>query len=463
MVKKKNIKKPFWIGIIILILLLAGVSLNILIESNPMFDEFTSPYSSKQTFASFNENVVPVLDKHCSVCHGVDEEKYQNIKNSFQSSDLLRWQVGVSGVIETIQQSRQLYDDLLQNSTDSIKNNLVEYNIHPIGSHLLRAGLAKRYSGSTHHEIFNSPQDKDFLALEQWIVNINANETKAKVEKSESEMFFSEKVVPVLIRKNCFGCHGPMAFNDLRLDPGIPMLKDQFTQEMYQDNRKAMLGKDTRMVHLSGDIEQSKQLLKNIPVEQGGIVHLGGNNFFEKNDPDYKTLLRWLELEKEEVQMKAGMGLGQMNGIIYVQRPVATPERFFEDDTFLPGADILWSKKGEIQNLTSSLHPEGPVDIRAPDVSYDAKKIIFSMRKSKKEAFNIWELELENGSARQITFSGDPEIHFKDPCIYLTQRMVLQLIWGAFPCPSHRIFQVNTANQAPMLFLGKQKVGVRIV
>ncbi len=415
MMNKKNIKKPFGIGIIILILLLAGVSLNMLIENNPMLDGFTSAYSSKQTFASFNKNVVPVLDKHCSVCHGVDGEKYQNIKNSSQSSDLLRWQVGVSGSIETIQQRRQLYDDLLQHSTDSNKNNLVEYNIHPIGSHLLRAGLAKRYSGSRHHEIFNSPEDKDFLALEQWIVNINANETKAKVEKSESETFFSEKVVPVLIRKNCFGCHGPMAFNDLRLDPGIPMLKGLFTQEMHQHNRKAMLGKDTRMVHLSGDMEQSKQLLKNIPVEQGGMVHLGGNNFFEKNDPDYNILLRWLELEKEAVQMKTGMGLGQMNGIIYVQRPVASPERFFEDDTFLPGADILWSKKSGVQNLTSSLHPEGPADIRAPDVSYDAKKIIFSMRKSKKEAFNIWELVLENGSARQITFSGDPKIHFKDP------------------------------------------------
>lgn len=189
--------------------------------------------------------------------------------------------------------------------------------------------------------------------------------------------------MPVLIRKNCFGCHGPMAFNDLRLDPGIPMLKDLFTQEMHQHNRKAMLGKDTRMVHLSGDIEQSKQLLKNIPIEQGGIVHLGGNNFFEKNDPDYKILLRWLELEKEEVQMKAGMALGQMNGIIYVQRPVASPERFFEDDIFLPGADILWSNKGKIQNLTSSLHPEGPADIRAPDVSYDAKKLSSPCEKAK--------------------------------------------------------------------------------
>ena len=412
---KKNIKKPFLIITIVMIILLIGVSLNILIERSPVMGEFTIPISSEQTFTSFYKDVVPILDKNCSVCHGVDEEKFQNIKNSSQGSELLRWQVGVSGSIETRQQGRQLYDDLLQKNTDPNKYNMVEYDIHPIGSHLLRAGLAKKYSGSSHHEIFNSPQDKDFLVLEQWIVNIHDKQTNTKVQKSESEASFSENVVPVLIRKNCFGCHGPMAFNDLRLNPGIPMLKNLFTQEMQQYNRKAMLGESMRMVHLSGDVEQSKQLLKNIPIEQGGIVHLGGNNFFEKNDPDYKILLQWLELEKEEVQIKTGMDLGLINGIVYVQRPEATPERFFEDDIFHPGADILWYKDGKTKNLTSHIHPDAPVDIRAPDVSYDAKKILFSLRKSEKEAFNIWELELETGFARQITFSKHPEIHFKDP------------------------------------------------
>ncbi len=415
MENKKNIKKSFWITTITLMLLLVGMSANMLIEKDSIIVESILPNRSKSTFNSFYKNVVPVLDKHCSVCHGVDDIKLQNIKSSSQSAGLLRWQIGISGRIETVQQGQQLYDDLLQDSINYIKNNLVEYDIHPIESHLLRAGLAKKYSGSAHHEIFNSPQDKDFLILKQWIKSIHIKKEKAKVQKSESEVFFAEKVVPILVRKNCFGCHGPMAFNDLRMDPGIPMLKDRFTPEIHHFNRKVMLGKSMRMVHLSGDVEQSKQLLKNIPVEQGGMVHLGGNNFFEKNDPDYKVLLQWLELEKKAVQQKTGMKLGLMNGIIYVQRPAATPERFFEDDSFHPGADLFWSVDGEIKNLSSSLHPEGPADIRAPDISYDAKKVLFSMRLSEKEAFNIWELELENYSSRQITFSENPEIHFKDP------------------------------------------------
>ncbi len=412
---KKNIKNQFRLVIIAMALLLLGASINIVLERTTAMDEFSLLNNSKQTFTYFNKNVVPVLNKHCSVCHGVNEGIYRNIKNSAQNSDLLKWLVGESGSIETNQQSRQLYDNLLKENADPDKNNLVEYDTHPIGSQLLRASLAKQYSGSAHHEIFNSPNDKDYLALERWIKDIHKNKTKGKNQKGKSETFFKEKVVPILIRKNCFGCHGPKAFNDLRLDPGIPMLEDLFTQEMSQGNRKAMLGDNTRMVHLSGDVEQSKQLLKNIPIEQGGIIHLGGNNFFKKNDPDYKVLLEWLKLEKKDVQEKAGKNLGLMDGIVYVQRPEATPERFFEDDNFYPGADIFWSKEGEIKNLTSSLHPGGPADFRAPDVSYDAKKILFSMRKSKKEAFNIWELELETGVARQITFSDNQEIHFKDP------------------------------------------------
>lgn len=144
MENKKNIKNLIRIGIISMVLLLAGVFLNLLLERPSMKNRYTSQYSSKQTFVSFHKNVIPILDKHCSVCHGVDEEKYKSIKNSSQSKDLLRWQVGISGSIETIEQSQQLYNDLLSDEKDPTKNNLITYDLHPIGSHLLRAGLAKK-------------------------------------------------------------------------------------------------------------------------------------------------------------------------------------------------------------------------------------------------------------------------------------------------------------------------------
>ncbi len=122
---------------------------------------------------------------------------------------------------------------------------------------MLRASLAKEYSGSMHHEIFDSPEHPDYQIIKEWVENIHDNKTKVETKKSKSEAFFAEKVVPVLVRKNCFGCHGPMAFNDLRLDPGIPMLDERFTSKIHQFNRKAMLGvKTTRMVNLPGDVEQ---------------------------------------------------------------------------------------------------------------------------------------------------------------------------------------------------------------
>ena len=46
-----------------------------------------------------------------------------------------------------------------------------------------------------------------------------------------------------------------------------------------------------------------------------------------------------------------------------------------------PEPTSFGTKGGEIQRtLLPSLHQEGPVDIRAPDVSYDAKSVLFSMR-----------------------------------------------------------------------------------
>ena len=53
-----------------------------------------------------------------------------------------------------------------------------------------------------------------------------------------------------------------------------------------------MLGANSRLVHLSGDIEQSKQLLKNIPVDQGGIFGQFVNNFYVTDRANLNTLFR---------------------------------------------------------------------------------------------------------------------------------------------------------------------------
>ena len=289
----------------------------------------------------------------------------------------------------------------------------------PLASPLLREPLATMHSGSLHPEIFATLDDPDLKTFTQWVeMEIAADPEQPQPLAEGAEQFFAHKVVPILSRKTCFGanCHGPMAFMDLRLDPGLPALAARFTGDIHRANRMAMLGKATRLVNLAGDIEQSKQLLKNIPLEQGGIVHKGGNNFFEKGDPDYEVLRRWLELESAEMSRRVGVPLdGQSQGIVFVRRPRATPERFFEDGEFLPGADLIWQRGEEEINLTAALHPEGPADIRAPSVSYDARQVAFAMRRTAEEPFNIWELQLDSRRARQLTFSTEPGVHFLDP------------------------------------------------
>ncbi|NUN50839.1 MAG: hypothetical protein HUU15_18690, partial [Candidatus Brocadiae bacterium] len=288
----------------------------------------------------------------------------------------------------------------------------------PLASALLRAPLAESLGGFVHPEVFSSLEDPDFLELASWV----ALETRARPGPAArlepgAETFFAEKVVPILERKTCFGsnCHGRLAFNDLKLDPGIPALPGRFTPALHRANRLAMLGEVTRLVHLSGDVGQSKQLKKSIPVEQGGIVHKGGNTFLDRTDPDAAVLMEWLERERNEAAAAVGDRPGEVSGIVFVRRPRATPERALEPLAWLPGGDLILRRGAVETNLTAAIHPDGPADVRAADVSYDGRRVAVALRLSENRPFNVWEIEIASGLARALTFSTDPAVHFIDP------------------------------------------------
>ena len=370
-------------------------------------------------FDFFSEHVVPILNRRCGNCHGHTADAYYAMNKEPSLRTHLHWIVDESGRVRSEHQELA-YQRCTTERVEAEKHfRPIDRANPPLASLLLREPLATSYSGSLHPEVFGTLDDPDLKTLTRWVeMEIAADPQQPKPLSPGAEQFFAEKVVPILSRKTCFGanCHGPMAFMDLKLDPGLPALESRFTNDIHRANRKAMLGNATRLVNLVGDLEQSKQLLKNIPLEQGGIVHKGGNNFFEKGDPDYLVLRRWLELESAELSRRIGIPLdGQEQGIVFVRRPRDTPQRFFEDGEFLPGADLIWKRGEEETNLTAALHPEGPADIRAPSVSYNARQVAFAMRRTKNEPFNIWELELDSGKARQLTFSTEPGIHFLDP------------------------------------------------
>jgi hypothetical protein len=199
----------------------------------------------------------------------------------------------------------------------------------------------------------------------------------------------------------------------------MPALAERFTPSMIAHNRQALLGVKTRQVNLSGRVQASRVLLKSLPLTQGGILHKGGNRFLRKQDQDYQTLVRWLEAEKATAQQQTEtpgiLSLGEMDGLVFVRRPRATPERALEDLDFLPGGDLFWKRGKKEINLTATLHPDGPADIRAPDVRPDGLRVVFAMRQSKSQPFNLWELDLKSRKARPLTFSPSPTIHFLDP------------------------------------------------
>jgi len=391
-------------------------------QSASISDQGTIPTAdvSLESFDFFSQNVAAILDRRCGNCHGSPAEQYLAMEQQPETRIHLRWVIDPGGRISTDEQLRIAYERCTTDRTEG-KNHLmpIDRGNSPLASPLLRDPLAEMYTGNIHPEVFATPEDPDFQMLADWVkMEIAADPRPADELSTATEKFFADNVVPILARKTCFGanCHGPMAFMDLKLDPGISILSERFTPNIHRANRQAMLGKNTRLVNLYGDIEQSKQLLKNIPVEQGGIVHKGGNNFFEKGDPDYLVLLEWLEMEAAEAQEKVGLSLDdQPSGMVFVRRPTATPERFFENDNFMPGADLFWRQGEQETNLTASLHAAGPADIRAPSVSYDATRVAFAMRRNVAEPFNIWEIEFHSGDARQLTFSNDSKVHYVEP------------------------------------------------
>ncbi|MDP6931227.1 MAG: hypothetical protein QF412_16150, partial [Planctomycetota bacterium] len=380
-------------------------------------DRPPAPLAAGGRYERFCVGIVPVLERRCSSCHGTLQEELENTADSIQTQNLLRWPVDAGGRIKSPARLRQTYDLVTaRQANPAAPSSFIDFVSDPAASPFLRAPLAAGFSASTHPEIFASPEDPDYRTLYEWIADeVEAGQEAKLTLSGEAETFFAEKVTPILVRKTCFGCHGPLAFNDLKLDPGIPVHDERFTPRIHKNNRKAMLGTVTRMVHLSGDVGRSKQLLKNFPVEEGGIVHKGGNQFFKKDDPDYGVLLQWLELEAAEASERSAAVLGELQGFVFVRRPKDSPERFFEDTGFIPGGDLFLLKDGREVNLTAALHPDGPADVRAPEVSYDARHVVFAMRRSEGESFNIWEVELGGGRARQLTFSEDPQAHFMDP------------------------------------------------
>ncbi len=105
--------------------------------------------------------------------------------------------------------------------------------------------------------------------------------------------FFKARVEPIFLRKRpdharCVVCHAGSnnALSLERLDPG----SRSWTEAQSQHNFAVV----SKLV-TPGDPEASRLLLHPLAPEGGGdVFHSGGRQFASKNDPDWKTLARWV-------------------------------------------------------------------------------------------------------------------------------------------------------------------------
>ncbi|NOX08220.1 MAG: hypothetical protein GXP22_01810 [Gammaproteobacteria bacterium] len=268
------------------------------VAGNYLFFNDSTPQKTitrtERLFNQFSSEIVPVLNVRCNNCHALETKKYKQVEKNLDTIPFAKWEVNASGDLETLPQQRIAYTRFTYtNKKSSRKFSPLGFRNDHLASPILRVPLANNFSGVRHPEIFSSVNDPDFKKMLSWVKEeIEFRRETPPRPLTSNEKFFAKKIIPILVRKNCFGCHGLNAFNDLKMDTGIPAYKERFTDEMVSYNRKAMLGMKTRQVNLSGSISQSRQLVKNIPISDGGIIHKGGNHFFRKNDPDFKILLK---------------------------------------------------------------------------------------------------------------------------------------------------------------------------
>lgn len=341
----------------------------------------------------FRAQVAPVLEARCGaeVCHGVRQ------MSDAEGLPEDAWVIHVDAR-GRLADWRQAY------RASKAKINAAEA---PAFSTLLRKPLGTVWGGLAHGGGDNlvSPHDPAYEAIAAWIEREErGGEDPQPAQLGELEAFFSEQVQPHLIGRSCAAanCHGLEAFTPFRLDPGIPAegAAPRWSVEMTRHNYREARG----FLSLDGDPTQSRLLEKSIPLHLGGITHRGGNDAFISGpgDPAWEALIEWAERERQELDDSPD---GSVDGVVFVRGPLQAGS-IFDPSGFVGGRDLYLlspvEPDGAQTNLTEHLH-DGAADVRDPDVSPEGTHVVFSMRRRQEEGFQLWELDLTSGEARQLT------------------------------------------------------------
>ena len=101
----------------------------------------------------------------------------------------------------------------------------------------------------------------------------------------------------------------------------------------------------------------------------------------------------------------AGVAVDVDFPVVYANRDVRAIGNPTDGQRFVPGGDLYLidfsSPSAAPRNLTAS-YTQGQGDVGDPEVSYDGRRIIFTMRGPNDPTWNLWEYDLDSGSLRRL-------------------------------------------------------------
>ena len=351
----------------------------------------------------FAEEVVPVLEKHCSAasCHGVSPGAVAAGEQLDPQG--FYFDVDGQGRIADLPGARRA---ALRAAAGAEP---------PQVTPLFRKALPVALGGLPHFggAAFVTLDDPGAKALRKWLALEPPSDPPPPL--SPLELRFAEQVEPVLLASGCANanCHGRDAAVPFRLDAGVSGVRG--VAQVRHNHAEAL-----SMLALIGDPRRSRLLRKALPLHAGGIVHKGGNNNLLSglNDERVAPVVDWacqarVAMTGVPCPSPEASAAPSTSGLVFVSGPLRRRE-VFDLDAWSPGTHIWHATldgaaavAGPLNNLTAPLHG-GQLDARDPAIDDSGTQMAFSLRTRPDRGHRIALLDLASGSWRYLTDPGLP-------------------------------------------------------
>ena len=386
----------------------------------PLSQRITVDVNS-QPYLDFKANIEPMLVSSCAYgsCHGSPQADMY----------LTCGQGGNDPDAETAFNYAQVAGFVIGPPSDPTMPTMVNVD----QSEILLRPLAIAAGGVSHTggTFFQSRTDDTWVSWESWAKEVQAAPPLDYGPKTAGQTFFEANVMPKLLVRGCDleGCHSPDGFNDFRLRSGAFGF---FAPAALTRNYHALA--DEFMAFDTVDVKQSRAVKKNIVASSGGTTHRAGAILEDMGtsvdkacpqpfDPATATrafcvLQAWQQTERQD-RIAAGsvspMTAGSTLPLVFVSRP-KNGDDLLHFDTYEGGADLKLADatldaNGQVTavgNVRSALGPCAglagqDVDVRGPEWSYDATKVVFAARPGASSGLDLWLLDVAGGTCQQLT------------------------------------------------------------